>query len=396
VTSTYDVEKLGQVFTPDAIVAKMVSLLENRKPGSLILEPSCGDGAFLRAVPEAIGVEYDARHASPGVLVGDFFAFAGKELKEGSFDAIIGNPPFVRFKDMDESTRALVPVDRFDKRTNLYVFFIDRCLDLLRDGGELVFINPRDFLKATHAGVLNKRLVAEGSFTYMEDLGDEPIFPGFAPNCVIMRWQKGKKYGTLPDGRVAVLEGSTITFKTPGGSYGPRLGDLFSVRVGGVSGMDEVFKANPGDPNAYPFACSKTRDTGEPRWMTWGDSLGSAPEALLDSKDRLLTRRARAFGEQNWWHWIRKPPPFLKDGAVLVNSKTRRENPFYAYKGAWVDGAVLALYPTSKASHLPIEEWARRLNKVDWEAIGFRSGGRFLFSQRALQECTLPQGFADK
>lgn len=38
-------ENLGQFFTPSDIVTKMVSLIEN---DGIIIEPSCGDGAFLK------------------------------------------------------------------------------------------------------------------------------------------------------------------------------------------------------------------------------------------------------------------------------------------------------------------------------------------------------------
>ena len=41
----HKINNLGQVFTPEHIVSKMVNLIQN---GNSILEPSCGDGIFLK------------------------------------------------------------------------------------------------------------------------------------------------------------------------------------------------------------------------------------------------------------------------------------------------------------------------------------------------------------
>ena len=50
-------ENLGQYFTPSHIVQQMIELIENK---GVILEPSCGPGAFLNQLPEtAIGIELD-------------------------------------------------------------------------------------------------------------------------------------------------------------------------------------------------------------------------------------------------------------------------------------------------------------------------------------------------
>ena len=67
----FKVKHLGQVFTPDNIVQKMISLSRNR--GS-ILEPSCGNGAFLKKMNKAIGIEIDKNIITDkSVLKIDFF-----------------------------------------------------------------------------------------------------------------------------------------------------------------------------------------------------------------------------------------------------------------------------------------------------------------------------------
>jgi hypothetical protein len=46
--AAFDVGGLGQVFTPPAIVEAMLALVRNR---GRVLEPACGDGAFLQHFP---------------------------------------------------------------------------------------------------------------------------------------------------------------------------------------------------------------------------------------------------------------------------------------------------------------------------------------------------------
>ena len=136
----YDKATLGQIFTPPSIVDCMLKLVRNT---GRVLEPACGDGAFLRHFPGALGIEIDARHAPAGAEVMNFFELAEDEL----FSTIIGNPPYVRFQDISPGTRRLAGDSVLDKRANLYLFFIEKCLRLLEPGGELIFITPRDLLK---------------------------------------------------------------------------------------------------------------------------------------------------------------------------------------------------------------------------------------------------------
>ena len=46
-------ESLGQVFTPESVVRCMLRLRHNT---GRVLEPSCGDGAFLKHLHHAVGI----------------------------------------------------------------------------------------------------------------------------------------------------------------------------------------------------------------------------------------------------------------------------------------------------------------------------------------------------
>ena len=394
---TNDVAALGQVFTPPAIVDCMRALVRN---GGRVLEPACGDGAFLRHFPGALGIEIDARHAPPGAEVMNFFELAADEL----FATIIGNPPYVRYQDISPGTRRLAGDSVLDGRANLYLFFVEKCLRHLEPGGELIFITPRDLTKATSAVPLNRLLFAAGTITDFIDLGDSRLFDGATPNCAIWRFERDNftrqtRYATLAlaDGVAGLeqLDWQNRRFVESGGhllftrnDYPLKLADIAFVKVGAVSGADEIYASDV--YGNRDFVCSSTVADGKTRRMIWCEPGQAAPDALLAHKQRLLARRIRRYDESNWWQWGRgyyqSPAP-----RVYVNNKTRRTQPFFVHDCTHYDGAVLAIFP--KDPEADVRKLAAALNSVDWADLGFVCDGRFLFTQRSLEQTPLPPAF---
>ena len=99
----------------------------------------------------------------------------------------------------------------------------------------------------------------------------------------------------------------------------------------------------------------------------------------------------RAFDESNWWQWGRSYPE-TDAPRIYVNGRTRREQPFFLHPCPHYDGAILALFPHDPAADLA--ELCRQLNALDWAALGFVCDGRFLFTQRSLENAPLPATFA--
>lgn len=389
-----DVSRLGQVFTPPAIVELMLSLVRKR---GRVLEPACGDGAFLQHFPFAVGIEIDPRHAPPGARVMDFFALPAEE----SFATVIGNPPYVRYQDIAVATRRLIRRSVLDGRANLYLFFIEQCLRHLAPGGELVFITPRDFLKATSAVPLNRLLYAAGTITDFVELGDSRLFDDATPNCAIWRFERGNfsrrtRYAAqgVADGRagLARLQWDERHFVESGGhllfargDYDLRLADIAFVKVGAVSGADEIYASEV--YGNRDFVCSSTVRSGRTRRMLWCEAGEPPPAALLPHKERLITRRIRSFDESNWWHWGRGYHQSVLP-RVYVNGKTRSPRPFFCHSCTHYDGAVLAIFPHDPL--LAAQQLADALNTVDWLDLGFVCDGRFLFTQRSLEQTPLP------
>jgi adenine-specific DNA-methyltransferase len=386
----YDVDVFGQVFTPAAIVQRMLALRKNR---GRVLEPACGDGAFFSQIPDCVALEIDAGHCPPGAINGDFFAYPAHE----QFATIIGNPPYVAARKILPVTRQYLNSDLLDGHANLYLHFIEKSVRHLAPGGELIFITPRDFLKATGAARLNNWLYSQGTITDFEDLGDAPIFNDATPNCAIWRFEKGNLAHWLNDGRRMLLAHGQLMFTR--NDYNVPSSEVFAVKVGAVSGADEIF-AHPTLGNA-DFVHSKTERTGQTRRMIFlqhaqDTAENAARMAHLEAfKMRLLQRRVIPFDESNWWQWGRRH--HVSDAPrIYVNGRTRNPQPFFLHACLNYDGAVLALFP-KRRDLLPgqVRRLVALLNAVDWAELGFVCDGRFIFSQRSLQHALLPAAFAE-
>ncbi len=373
-----DIVRRGQVFTPPALVEAMLRL---RRNAGRVLEPACGEGVFSSRLPGCVAIELDAAHCPPGALNRDFFAYPETE----KFDTIIGNPPYVRARQIEPATRRLLDSRLLNGHANLYLHFIEKCVRHLAPGGELIFVTPRDFLKASGAARLNAWLFDQGTITDYRELGDARLFDGVVPNCAIWRFEKGLRTRRLADGRRMALAGGQILLTR--GIYSVPLAGVFSVRVGAVSGADDVF-AHAGLGN-MDFVCSRTARTGELRRMIFLEQEGPIAH-LLPFKERLLTRRVARFDEGNWWKWGRR---HCRSDAprIYVNQKTRQPRPFFVNDCRNYDGSVLALFPHRRDAE--VAQLRDRLNEVDWAELGFVCDGRFLFAQRSLEQALLPEDF---
>ncbi len=155
---------LGQFFTPEPVAASLVGWAVHN--GDIVLDPSCGDGEFLRQLDGGLGVELCpenaavARERAPGaeVVVADFFQWA--ESRGSSFDAAVGNPPFIRYQQFNGETRkrALRLSRRigadFSRLTSSWAPFIAVSASLLKPGGRMAFVVPAEIGHATYAAPL--------------------------------------------------------------------------------------------------------------------------------------------------------------------------------------------------------------------------------------------------
>ncbi|HLE62117.1 MAG TPA: DNA methyltransferase [Pyrinomonadaceae bacterium] len=95
----------------------------------------------------------------------------------GGFDAVIGNPPYVR----QESLSAFKVYwqkhyKSYNSTADLYVYFIERGLSLLREGGLFSIIVSSSFLRTTYALPLRKHIRDSYAIRRLVDFGGLSIF----------------------------------------------------------------------------------------------------------------------------------------------------------------------------------------------------------------------------
>ena len=370
-------KELGQFFTPIPLVNKCISLIKNaNKKNSRLLEPACGNGAFKKCLNDnSVFIEIDGSVITDNrVLNIDFFQYSIDE----KFDTIIGNPPFVEYKFINITHKTNIK-----NQANLYLYFIEKCFYHLKDGGELIFIVPRNFIKLTSAKIVNELLYKHGTITHFYDYGDKKLFSDAHPNVCIFRYEKdnfshktktlfGEKFLLINDGIISFSD--TLNVRP--------LGDFFDIKVGAVSGADELFISENGDEFVY----SQTNKTGKLKKMIYQ----RYDKELEKFKNILINRKIKNFNENNWWGWGRSINFRENEARIYVNCKTRNKNPFFVSDCKKWDGSVLALFPKISMN---LEEATKQLNSLNWEQIGFVASGRYIFSQKSLEKALISEQF---
>lgn len=217
----------GGYYTPKDLATFLCEWVLEINP-KRVLEPSCGDGVFLSALRSAgasaklavTAFELDGLEAekakqrakeiglqSSKVHSADFLSWAlemyGKE--EATFDAVVGNPPFVRYQYLpppfqvkaEQVFRELgLP---FTKHTNAWVPFILASMRMLRPGGRLAMVVPAEIIHVLHAQSLRSYLGKECRRLVMVD-PEELWFDGTLQGAVLLLAEKRRNAADKAEG----------------------------------------------------------------------------------------------------------------------------------------------------------------------------------------------------
>lgn len=288
----------GGFYTPDGLVdlcLDRIADLTSHTSALRLLEPSAGDGAFIRGVSRSAvrdrvvhieGIELidaeakkaeDAIHAaglSGSVLAGSSIEWA--VTSEDPFDAAIGNPPFVRFQFISKADRN--HADQLAQRlgvsfagvSNLWLPVLLGALSRVRIGGAFAFVIPAECFTGISAGVLRTWLVqnttelrfdlfAPGSFPEVlqeivvlsgrrRDMSAGPVActivehsrggrRSSAEHCIQNGREPWTRYLLAPEQLDAVAEASSLPVVSG-------LGELARFEVAAVTGANDFFSVD--------------------------------------------------------------------------------------------------------------------------------------------------------
>jgi hypothetical protein len=99
-------------------------------------------------------------------------------MQAGGFDAVIGNPPYVRQGELGEAKAYYQShYKTFRPTADLYVNFIEKGLSLLKPTGLFGMIVSNKWLRAAYGQPLREFLANNASVLEIVDLAGLPVFP---------------------------------------------------------------------------------------------------------------------------------------------------------------------------------------------------------------------------
>ena len=162
---------------------RVLPTLENNiKCGNSLIGPDFYDGLFAGSADVLIRKDASQETRVPGEYL-KIRPFDWKEefkevFKQGGFDCIIGNPPYVRIHDIN-----LVERDYFKKvfqtatnQYDLYQLFYEKGLKLLKEFGLLGFITSNKFCITNYGYSLRKYIIENFSIEQIVDVSDLSVF----------------------------------------------------------------------------------------------------------------------------------------------------------------------------------------------------------------------------
>lgn len=178
---------LGAYYTPEPI-ADAVSSWAITDPEFAVLDPSFGGCSFLRSAvtrlselgavrpgSQVFGIDVDPATSpyvdalaplgvpNQNLKYEDFFAVT-PDCFPKRFDAVVGNPPYIRHHRLDSETleraRACAEAENIslDGRSDAWAYFVAHSLSFLKQGGRLALLLPGSVLHADYARPLREEL----------------------------------------------------------------------------------------------------------------------------------------------------------------------------------------------------------------------------------------------
>lgn len=218
----------GAFFTPEP-VARYITHWGVHHAEDRVLEPSCGEAAFLLSAVERLqglgaplsnvrlhGVELHESSAATArsllaelgvqaeIATGDFF----EVTPTGDYDVVIGNPPYVRYQDFTGESRARSREAALRAGVSLtalassWAAFTVHAALFLRQGGRLGLVLPAELLSVNYAAGVRQFLMERFRRVDLV-MFTERVFPGVLEEVVLLL---AEGYGEGPADHFSVYQ----------------------------------------------------------------------------------------------------------------------------------------------------------------------------------------------
>ena len=231
--------ELGQYYTREDVV-DLLTTFAVREPSDIVLDPAAGGGSFLTAAYQRkrdLGEEHDnslarvwgiertafaaelstvslavadakAAAAYPRVALADFFDIRpghsvpldipdeeGLAIAPTNVDAVIGNPPYISYRRIDNQDKIVnalaaapkeISLPRFSGKSDIFSYFIAHATTFLRDGGRLSFVVSSSILFTDYSIPLIQFIGKHYKIRAICDSMAERWFPDADTNAVLL------------------------------------------------------------------------------------------------------------------------------------------------------------------------------------------------------------------
>ena len=206
-----------------------------------VLDPACGSGSFLIRALEAIAEKYkefgvdgsvkrqiilenlfgvdldmqaveiarlnllinslDSKEILPklddNIKNGNSLTFDWKEefknvFKQGGFDVIIGNPPYIKEFVNKDAFNGLHDSKYYQGKMDLWTMFACISIDLLKNNGVMGFIAPNNWVTNAGASIMRNKILTDGELKTFIDFGDYKVFQQAGIQTMIYIFEKQK------------------------------------------------------------------------------------------------------------------------------------------------------------------------------------------------------------
>lgn len=234
-------------------------------------------------------------------------------MVEGGFDIVIGNPPYVRQEDIIDQGIHPERLDEMDssevsslkkqykndlveyvektfdispyKRSDIYVYFFFKGLDLLREGGTLTYITSNSWLDVNYGKRLQEGLLRHSSLKYLLDNRAGPIFEDADVNTVISLANRESTQS---------LSGDTefLTFE----EHYENIVQSETISSALISEQDEAEVIEYGEETLYYSPIQYGRRVSVPESSLW--RLGGGSLEVQDDEERVYSENTGVTGSQ--------------------------------------------------------------------------------------------------